>query len=69
MAQTYRTLVHEMVHLEQQHFGEPSRNGYHNRQWAEWMQRIGLHPSDTGAVGGKRTGQRVALHRAEGTVR
>jgi predicted SprT family Zn-dependent metalloprotease len=53
------TLVHEMVHLEQAHFGSPSRNGYHNREWAAWMERIGLMPSDTGAPGGKRTGQRM----------
>jgi hypothetical protein len=26
------TVVHEMVHLDQHHFGQPSRNGYHNRQ-------------------------------------
>ena len=53
------TLVHEMVHLEQFHFGEPSRNGYHNKEWATWMERIGLQPSDTGSRGGKRTGQRM----------
>jgi predicted SprT family Zn-dependent metalloprotease len=53
------TLVHEMVHLEQFHFGAPSRNGYHNKQWAMWMERIGLMPSDSGAPGGKRTGQRL----------
>jgi SprT-like family len=53
------TLVHEMAHLEQAHFGSPSRNGYHNREWAELMERVGLVPSDTGAPGGKRTGQRM----------
>jgi predicted SprT family Zn-dependent metalloprotease len=53
------TLVHEMVHLEQFHFGAPSRNGYHNKQWAAWMERIGLMPSDSGGPGGKRTGQRM----------
>jgi hypothetical protein len=54
------TLVHEMVHLEQQHFGHPSRSGYHNREWADLMERVGLTPSDTGAPGGRRTGQRVS---------
>ena len=54
------TLVHEMVHLEQFHFGARSRNAYHNKQWAQWMERIGLVPSDTGVPGGKRTGQRVS---------
>jgi predicted SprT family Zn-dependent metalloprotease len=27
------TLVHEMTHLEQHHFGKPSRGGYHNKAW------------------------------------
>ncbi len=53
------TLVHEMVHLWQQEFGTPSRSGYHNREWAEAMEAVGLMPSDTGLPGGKRTGQRV----------
>jgi predicted SprT family Zn-dependent metalloprotease len=53
------TLVHEMAHLEQHHFGSPSRNGYHNKEWATMMERVGLMPSDTGRPGGKRTGQRM----------
>jgi predicted SprT family Zn-dependent metalloprotease len=53
------TLVHEMAHLEQHHFGSPSRNGYHNKEWAKMMERVGLMPSDTGRPGGKRTGQRM----------
>jgi hypothetical protein len=48
-----------MVHLEQHHFGAPGRRGYHNRQWAQWMDRVGLVPSDTGRPGGKRTGERM----------
>ena len=55
--QILSTLVHEMVHLEQAHFGSPSRGNYHNREWADLMERIGLMPSSTGAPGGKRTGQ------------
>jgi hypothetical protein len=66
------TLVHEMVHLWQHHFGKPSRNGYHNREWAAKMREVGLIPSDTGEPGGKETGQKVhhyidtsgAFHRA-----
>lgn len=54
------TLAHEMVHLWQFHFGEPSRNGYHNKSWGTEMKRIGLHPSSTGKEGGKETGQRVS---------
>jgi hypothetical protein len=55
-----QTIGHEMVHCEQFHFGHPSRNGYHNRQFAEWMCRIDLIPGDTGKPGGKQTGQRMA---------
>jgi predicted SprT family Zn-dependent metalloprotease len=59
------TLVHEMVHLEQFHFGKASRKGYHNREWADWMARIGLIASDTGQPGGKPTGQRVSHYIAK----
>lgn len=53
------TLVHEQAHLWQQTFGKPTRNGYHNKEWGDKMESIGLMPSDTGEEGGKRTGQRV----------
>jgi hypothetical protein len=53
------TLVHEMTHVEQHHFGKPSRAGYHNKEWAGLMRRVGLIPTDTGAPGGKETGQAV----------
>lgn len=50
------TLVHEMCHHWQKHFGkEPSRS-YHDKQWAEKMESIGLQPTHNGLVGGKRTG-------------
>jgi len=58
-AQTLSTLVHEMVDLEQHHRGTPIRSGYHNKEWAALMDRVGLTPTDTGEPGGKRTGQRV----------
>jgi predicted SprT family Zn-dependent metalloprotease len=54
------TLVHEMVHLWQHHFGSPSRTGYHNREWAAKMREVGLVPSATGGPGGKETGQKVS---------
>lgn len=54
------TLVHEMCHLQQHHFGKPSRNGYHNKEWAKLMKAVGLVPSDSGQPGGKRTGQHVS---------
>jgi predicted SprT family Zn-dependent metalloprotease len=64
--QTLATLVHEMKHLEQHHFGKPSRNGYHNREWADLMEQVGLMPSSTGEPGGKRTGQRVSHYVVDG---
>jgi predicted SprT family Zn-dependent metalloprotease len=53
------TLVHEMVHLSQHHFGERPRKGYHDRQWAGKMLTVGLIPTETGETGGKQTGQHV----------
>lgn len=52
------TLVHEQTHLFQQHFGKPGRRGYHNRQWAREMMRVGLRPISLDNPG-KMTGQRV----------
>jgi predicted SprT family Zn-dependent metalloprotease len=57
--ETLGTLVHEMVHLWQHHCGDPGRTGYHNKEWADRMEEIGLMPTSTGEPGGKRTGQRV----------
>ncbi|WP_022721618.1 SprT-like domain-containing protein [Rhodopseudomonas sp. B29] len=63
---TLSTLAHEMAHLWQQHFGKPSRSGYHNKEWAAKMREIGLHPSSTGEPGGKETGQRVSHYIVDG---
>ena len=52
-------LGHEMKHLEQYRFGKPGSRGYHNKEWAASMKAIGLMPSNTGAVGGKETGQQM----------
>jgi len=54
-----QTLVHEMCHLWQYHFGKPGRGRYHNKEWADFMESIGLMPSDTGALGGRRTGDKI----------
>lgn len=54
------TLVHEMAHLWQHHFGKPSRSGYHNAEWAAKMIEVGLMPSTTGEPGGKITGQKCS---------
>lgn len=55
-----QTLVHEMAHLWQHHFGKPGRGRYHNAEWAAKMEAIGLMPSSTGEPGGKRTGDHVS---------
>ena len=54
-----QTVVHEQCHLWQDHFGHPSRACYHNREWANKMESVGLMPSSTGALGGGRTGQHM----------
>ena len=53
-------LVHEQVHLWQEHYGKPSRRRYHNKEWGDKMKKIGLYPSDTGKEGGKETGEAMA---------
>jgi predicted SprT family Zn-dependent metalloprotease len=65
-AATLSTLVHEMAHLWQHHFGKPSRASYHNKEWAAKMREVGLTPTDTGRPGGKDTGQKVTHMIEEG---
>lgn len=55
----FQTIVHEMVHLWQYEFGTPSQRSYHNKEWADKMESLGLVPSSTGAPGGKKTGQKM----------
>ena len=62
----FSTLVHEQVHLWQWEFANSSRSGYHNKEWADKMEEVGLMPSDTGAPGGKRTGQHMTHYIIEG---
>lgn len=65
--QVLSTLVHEMCHLWQAHFGEKlPRNGYHNREWGLKMQQVGLIPSSTGQPGGKSTGVNMSHYIQEG---
>lgn len=59
VAQVLSTLVHEMAHLWQHHCGKPGRGSYHNKEWAQRMKAIGLHPSSTGKEGGQETGDSV----------
>lgn len=60
------TLVHEMAHIWQFHHGKPGRGRYHNAEWADKMESIGLMPSSTGKPGGKRTGDSMADYPIEG---
>ena len=56
---TLSTIAHEQVHLWQDAFGQPSRRGYHNKEWSTMAEAIGLMPSDTGAPGGAKIGEHM----------
>ncbi|GGD02062.1 SprT-like domain-containing protein [Undibacterium terreum] len=58
--EVFQTLVHEQCHVWQHEYGNPSRTGYHNREWAEKMESIGLMPSSTGEPGGEKIGQKMS---------
>ncbi len=55
-----QTLVHEQCHLWQHEFGGPVRVSYHNKEWADKMESVGLIPSATGKSGGQKTGQTMS---------
>lgn len=55
-----QTIVHEMCHQWQYQYGTPTRSGYHNTEWSQKMQIIGLMPSSTGKPGGTMLGQKMA---------
>ncbi len=59
------TLLHEMCHQWQTVFGKPSRGGYHNREWADKMQEVGLQAI---SKDGGETGQKVSHEILEGDV-
>jgi hypothetical protein len=71
-AETFATLVHEMVHLKRHLFGRRNRKGglgepgYHDVVWAEMMEVVGLMPSDTGKPGGRKTGYHMLDYPIEG---
>lgn len=60
--QLMQTIAQQQCYLWQHCYGEPSRPGYHNAEWADKMECIGLMPSSTGQPGGRRTGQRMAAY-------
>ncbi len=68
ITETLSTLVHEMVHCWQEYEGTAPRRNYHNTQWADKMQDIGLMPSNTGLKDGKRTGQSVTHYIIESDI-
>jgi len=66
LVEVMATIAHEMVHLWQHQHGAPSRGRYHDKQWGDKMESIGLMPSSTGLPGGKKTGDKVADYPIEG---
>jgi predicted SprT family Zn-dependent metalloprotease len=64
--QALSTLVHEMIHLWQFRFAKPGRGRYHNKEWANKMEELGLMPTSTGSPGGRKTGDRVTHYIIEG---
>lgn len=60
VVEVLQTVAHEMTHLWQSHFGKPGRARYHNAEWADKMEAIGLMPSSTGLPGGRRVGDIMA---------
>lgn len=66
-AETLSTLVHEQAHNWQRHFGSKMpKRAYHNKEWANKMEEVGLMPSSTAQPGGKRTGRLVSHYIVEG---
>lgn len=66
VVEVLQTIVHEMCHLWQCHFGKPGRRAYHNQEWADKMESIGLMPSSTGKPGGSRTGEKMGDYPIDG---
>jgi len=66
--QVYSTIVHEAAHLWQHVYGEVGRGNYHNTEWADKMESIGLMPSSTSRPGGKRTGQSMGDYPIPGSL-
>lgn len=59
-------LVHQMLHHAQALFGKPSANGYHNSEFAQWADALGLLTTEDGQPGSKPTGHMVTQRIVEG---
>lgn len=59
------SLSHEMAHQWQFHFGKDVRAGYHNKEFSDKMESIGLITSATGYPGGDRVGEKMTHYIAE----
>lgn len=57
--ETLSTLVHEMVHLAQRQFGNPSKQSYHDHEFKDMMFAVGLVTSHNGKPDGKPVGQKM----------
>ncbi|HCP02795.1 MAG TPA: hypothetical protein DIT61_04645 [Pseudomonas sp.] len=67
LPETLATLVEGMVSLDQHLNSErPPRRRYRNKEWADMAEAVGLMASDTGAPGGKRTGDSVSTYIIDG---
>lgn len=60
IVQLMNILIHEMIHMWQYDYGKPTRSGYHNAEFADKAESMGLEPKDLQT--GKRTGQAVQTH-------
>ena len=63
---TLAVLVHEQCHVWQTYHGEAPAGPYHNKQWADKMEAVGLMPTSTNLPGGKRTGAHMGHYIIEG---
>jgi len=64
----YNVLIHELLHLELSHAGTGGRTGYHNKQFEQRCNELGLSITcnDKDAVEGQQTGQSIETNIIEG---
>ena len=60
LPQLLSIVVHEMCHIQEFGQGHVHKRNYHTKAWGQLMEAVGLVPSATGEVGGKRTGHRMS---------